>query len=351
MVAQEPLRLGIVGCGGVAQKRHLPYLLKMKEVRVAALCDANVELAERVARRFGIDKHYADFSEMLKGEKLDIADITVSPRAHAPLSIQALEAGCNVLVEKPIAESVEEADEVVKLAQEKGLKLCVVHNNLFAPTVVKALDMIEKGSLGEVRGIDIRCPWPRSNRELSNKEHWYHKLPGGLFGEVLPHTVYLARAFLGEVEPVAVHARKFTQYDWINSDELRVILDSEKGICTVTVSCSWAKNKVLIDIFGTRKSLHLDVINSVMTEFGYGEETYSSHVKENIRQGCQLLSGTAAAIFNVISGRYATGHETLIRRFIQSMKDSTELPVTAEEGREVVRVVENIAAQVENSWK
>jgi predicted dehydrogenase len=351
MAAQEPLRLGIVGCGGVAQKRHLPYLLKMKDVRVVALCDANVELAERVAHKFGVAKFYADFSEMLKNEQLDVADITVSPRAHAPLSIQTLEAGCHVLVEKPIAESVEEADRVVKLMQEKGLKLCVVHNNLFAPTVLKALEIIDEGSLGEVRGIDIRCPWPRTNRELANKDHWYHKLPGGLFGEVLPHTIYLARAFLGNVEPVAVHARKFTKYDWINSDELRVILDSEKGICTVTISCSWAKNKVLIDIFGTKKSLHLDVINSVMTEFGYGEETYGSHVIENIRQGCQLLGGTASAIFNVISGRYATGHETLIRRFIQSMREGTALPVTAEEGREVVRVVEKIAAQVESSWK
>ena len=351
MAAQETLKFGIVGCGGVAQKRHLPYLRKMKDVRVVALCDANAELAERVARKFGIDKYYADFSAMLKQEQLDVADITVSPRAHAPLSIQALEAGCHVLVEKPIAEGVKEADEVVNLACDKGLKLCVVHNNLFAPTVLKALDMIQKGALGEVRGIDIRCPWPRSNRELANKEHWYHKLPGGLFGEVLPHTIYLARAFLGEVEPVAVHARKFTQYEWIKSDDLRVILDSERGICTVTVSCSWAKNKVLIDIFGTKKSLHLDVINSVITEFGYGEETYSSHVTENIRQGWQLFSGTASTIFDVVSGRYATGHETLIRRFIQSMREGTALPVTAEDGREVVRIVEQIATQVESSWK
>lgn len=351
MAAQEPLKFGIVGCGGVAQKRHLPYLRKMKDVRIVALCDANVELAQRVAQNYGIDKHYADFSEMLKREALDVADITVSPRAHAPLSIQALEAGCHVLVEKPIAESVEEADKVVELAQGKGLKLCVVHNNLFAPTVLKALDMIQKGTLGEVRGVDIRCPWPRTNRELANKDHWYHKLPGGLFGEVLPHTIYLARAFLGEVEPVAVHARKFTQYEWIKSDELRVILNSERGICTVTVSCSWAKNKVLIDIFGTKKSLHLDVINSVMSEFGYGEETYGSHVAENIRQGFQLLGGTASAVFNVISGRYATGHETLIRLFVQSMREGTELPVTAEDGREVVRVVEQIAAHVESSWR
>jgi predicted dehydrogenase len=351
MAGIKTLEIGIVGVGGVAQARHLPALVKMKDVHIAAVCDMNEKLVKSVARKYSIAGCYSDFVEMLAKEKLDIVDITVSPKAHAPLSIQAMNAGCHVLVEKPIAESVEEADEVVKVAKDKGLKLCVVHNNLFAPMVLKAKAMIEKGQLGEVRGIDIKCPWPRTNKELANKDHWYHKLPGGLFGEVMPHTVYLARGFFGDVEPVAVHARKFTEYDWVRTDELRVILDSASGVCTVTISCSWAKNKVLIDIFGTKKSIRLDVINSVMTEYGYGEETYRSHVVENLRQGWQQFAGTASAVFDVATGRYTTGHETLIRRFIQSMKEGTELPVTAEEGREVVRVVEKIAKQVESSWK
>jgi len=351
MAAREPFKIGIVGCGGVAQARHLPALVKMKDVHIAAVCDMNEKLVRDVARKYRIAGCYSDFSEMLAKEKLDIVDITVSPRAHAPLSIQAMSAGCHVLVEKPIAESVEEADEVVKVANDKGLKLCVVHNNLFAPLVLKAKAMIDEGRLGEVRGIDIKCPWPRTNKELANKDHWYHKLPGGLFGEVMPHTVYLARGFFGDVEPVAVHARKFTPYGWVKTDELRVILDSAGGICTVTISCSWAKNKVLIDIYGTKKSVRVDVINSVLTEYGYGEETYRSHVVENLRQGWQQFSGTASAIFSVMTGRYTTGHEALIRQFIQSMRDGTEPPVTAEEGREVVRVVEKIAKQVESLWK
>jgi len=351
MAETGPLRIGVVGCGGVAQARHLPALVKIKGVDIVAVCDMNEKVARSVARKYHIAGCYSDFAEMLAKEKLDIVDITVSPRAHAPLSIQAMNAGCHVLVEKPIAESVEEADEVVKVARDKGLKLCVVHNNLFAPMVLKAKAMIEEGRLGEVRGIDIKCPWPRTNKELANKDHWYHKLPGGLFGEIMPHTVYLARGFFGDVEPVAVHARKFTKYDWVRSDELRVILDSKNGVCTVTISCSWAKNKVLIDIFGTKKSIHLDVINSVLTEYGYGEETYRSHVVENLRQSWQQFAGTASAIFSVITGRYTTGHEALIRRFIQSMREGTEPPVTAEEGREVVRVVEKIAKQVESSWK
>ena len=117
----ETLEIGIVGVGGVAQARHLPALIKMEDVHVAAVCDMNEKLVKSVARRYSVAGCYSDFSEMLAKEKLDIVDITVSPRAHAPLSIQAMNAGCHVLVEKPIAESVGEADEVVKVANDKGL--------------------------------------------------------------------------------------------------------------------------------------------------------------------------------------------------------------------------------------
>jgi predicted dehydrogenase len=99
-----------------------------------------------------------------------------------------------------------------------------------------------------VIGVDIKAPWPSGNKEMADRNHWYHKLHGGIFGEILPHTIYLAMEFLGRVEPVAVHARKLTRFDFIDSDELRVILDAENGVGTVTISCSWNKNKLLVDL-------------------------------------------------------------------------------------------------------
>ena len=85
MVAKDKLRVGLVGCGGVAQQRHIPALRKAIGAEIVAVCDMNGELARDVAARFGIGRHYADFAHMLEEEKLDIADITVSPHAHAPL--------------------------------------------------------------------------------------------------------------------------------------------------------------------------------------------------------------------------------------------------------------------------
>ena len=289
MAGNVRLRVAVVGCGGVAQARHLPAWRRLDCVELVAVCDRDEQLLKRVASRFKVSRYYADFAEMLMQEEIDIIDITVSPQAHAALCIQALNNGCHVLVEKPIAESLKETDDIIELAEKKGRKLCVVHNNLYAPPVLKARAMIGKGLIGEVRGIDIKCPWPNYAPELADENHWYHRLPGGFFGEILPHTVYLAIAFLGRVEPVAAYTKKFSEQDWIRADELRVILDGEKGLGTITISGSWAKNKVLIDIFGTKKCLHLDVINSVVTEYAYGYERYRSHVAENLKQGWIFL--------------------------------------------------------------
>jgi predicted dehydrogenase len=141
--------VGIVGCGAATQTAHIPSLLKIGNVEIVA-CDKDEELAKRVAERFHINKYYADFPQMLNRERLDIIDICTPPNTHATLSIQAMEAGCHVLVEKPMASSVKEADEMVSASKRNRVKLCVVHNNLFDPMVMRAKSIISQGGIGDL---------------------------------------------------------------------------------------------------------------------------------------------------------------------------------------------------------
>lgn len=348
MTTKEPLRVGIVGCGEVAVVRygHIPSLLKIEDARIAAVCDKNEDLARGMAKRFHINRYYADLSEMLEKEGLDMVDICTPPNIHATLSIQAIEAGCHVLVEKPMAFSVKEADEMMAASKRNHVKLCVVHNKLFEPVLMKARAMVNEGSIGDLVGIDIK-DLSEAVALIANKDHWCHKLPGGILGEALPHPIYLAVAFLGNLEPVAVHTRKFSSYDWVVADEIRMILEGEKGVGAITFSCnSPKKDKVIIDIFGTERNLRIDLFNSVMTSYGVGGSSRPSRGLENLSQTFQLLTSTASAVVNVISGRFHCGHRTLIQRFIESIQNDTEPPVTMEEGREVVRVLEKITAQI-----
>ena len=347
MKAIKPLRVGIVGGGGAAQW-HISAMLKINNVELVAVCDRNEDLAKRVAERLHI-RYYTDFSEMLSKEKLDMVDICTPPQTHLALSTQAMKAGCHVLTEKPMALSLKEADEMIGAAKANQVRLCVVHNELFLPVVMKARSMVGERVIGDVVGISITDSMPRDGDLVLNKEHWCHKLPGGIFGEMLPHPIYLAQAFLGRLEPIAVHSRKLSSYDWLVADELRVILEGKNGMATITESVNWPEDIMTLDIFGTKMCLHVDIWGAVMTRYAVASRGHFSRGRQNLEQSWQRLIGTASTAFNVISGRFRGGHYNLIQKFIASLQSGAEPPVTMEEAREVVRLYQAITAQILSS--
>ena len=349
MGAKNPVQVGIVGCGVVAQQCHIPALRKSKGAEIVALCDAKEDLAKSVAKKFNINRYYADFAEMLKTEQLNLVNICAPPRTHATLSIQAMEAGCHVLVEKPMAMSCGEADEMIRASKRNRVKLCVAHNKLFAPVMMKAMSLVSEGIIGDLTGVDLRELQPKDSDNLMNKDHWYHKLPGGWVGEHLPHAIYLAIAFLGNLEPAAVYTRKLSSYAWVVADEVRIILEAEKGVATITASCNSPKNTATLDIFGTKRSLHVDIHGSVLTRYGAGGESRPWRALDNLSQGYQRLACTASAAFNTMLSKHPSHHRVLIRKFAEAIRYDMHPPVTGEEGREVVRVLEKITSQIESA--
>lgn len=225
----EQLRVGVVGCGQIAQSHHLPSLCSLRNVDVVAVCDKDERVAEVVARRFRIRGSYTDFSRMLGAENLDIVDVCTTPESHAPLSILAMEGGCHVLVEKPMAVSIKEANEMISTSIKNRMSLGVVHNILFSPVIMKAKTLVQKGIIGDVIGVDIKFPTHKGSRYLS-KDHWCHKLPGGIHTEILAHPIYLAQEFLGDLELAGVYASKLSKYEWLTLDELRIILKVKKAL-------------------------------------------------------------------------------------------------------------------------
>ena len=106
---EQRVRVGVVGVGAMSQQLHIPALQRTPDVEVAAIADANAERVRECAARFGIARAYTDYREMLAAGGLD-AVLVITPNAyHAPVTIAAIEAGCHVLVEKPMALNGDEA--------------------------------------------------------------------------------------------------------------------------------------------------------------------------------------------------------------------------------------------------
>lgn len=343
MGAKGTLRVGIVGCGEIAPL-HISSILKIKNAELVAVCDFNEDLARRTARRFNINRYRTDLSELLLKGHVDVVHLITPPQTHLALSTQAMEAGCHVLVEKPMALNLNEANRMIEAARINSVRLCVVHNMLFVPMIIKAKSMIKKGVIGDLVGVSIIHSRSRESERVLNKGHWYHKLPGGIFGEMLPHPIYLATAFLGSLEATTVYSRKLSSHDWLVADELRVILEGGNSVATITASVSGLSEIMALDIFGTKASLH--VSNGVVIRHIPTKGSRSSRGLENIRTASHLLAGTSSAALGVTLGYYRDGHYDLIKRFIESLTNDTEPPVTVEEGREVMRLYEAITSQI-----
>ncbi len=148
----EKVRLGIIGCGGIANGKHLPALKKIKEVELVAFCDIIVERAEKAAKDFGVEgaKVYEDFNEMLKNEKLDVVHVCTPNNMHAPASIAAMEAGCHVMCEKPMAKNVEQAQAMLDAQKRTGMKLTIGYQNRFTAEQQALHEACENGELGEI---------------------------------------------------------------------------------------------------------------------------------------------------------------------------------------------------------
>lgn len=148
----KKVRLGIIGCGGIANGKHLPALKKIKEVELVAFCDIIVERAEKAAKEYGVEgaKAYEDFNEMLKNEKLDVVHVCTPNNVHAPASIAAMEAGCHVMCEKPMAKNVEQAQAMLDAQKRTGMKLTIGYQNRFTAEQQALHEACENGELGEI---------------------------------------------------------------------------------------------------------------------------------------------------------------------------------------------------------
>lgn len=349
-MTKQFLRVGVVGCGFISQSIHIPSLVRCKGAKLVAVCDKNEELARNVAQGFKIDNPYSDFGDMLKKERLDIVDICTSINTHAPLSIKAMEAGCNVLVEKPIAQNSNEADEMIRVAVRNGVILGVVHDMLFGLPLMKIKSMVKRGMVGDVVGVEIKQSFPPQDFPIiADPAHWWHKLPGGVFGDALPHPIYLAREFLGELKPVAVYARKLGHLEHMRFDELRIILEGKSGIATIISSCN-SPSLMMIDVFGTKMNLHGDLYSSAVTTYQarskMGKVSPASRVMANIIQSTQILRSTAATAVQVVLGKRG-GHRALITEFIKSIRSGQEPPVTAEDGLQTLKLLEKITSRMD----
>ena len=149
----DPVRIGVVGAGAIAQLTHLPVLSKMRGAKLVAICDNDRPKARALADRFDIADVYTDIEDLLEGDGLQAIVIATPNHLHEPHVLSAIAAGIDVLVERPLALTSKGVERIVNAAARAGRKVFVANNHRFRTDVQALAGFLRGGELGKLTGI------------------------------------------------------------------------------------------------------------------------------------------------------------------------------------------------------
>ncbi len=337
------MKAAIVGCGDIA-RAHVPFILKDSHHQIIGVCDEDRAKAEALAKTAGAGKVYRTLEDLLQHLKPDVVHVLTPPQSHAALAMSALRAGCHVLVEKPMALCVEDADLMIAAARAQGLQLCVNHNQLFDPVVLKARRLVDQGFVGRVIGIDSYYGF---NLGQTSERQWVTNLPGGVFQNVAPHPLSLLLHFLEDPLELQVMSLTTGTLGPHTPDELRVSMKGPNALGTLSISLAIKPHLNFLRIYGSRAVLHADLANMILSaERLRPLPKAAARGLMSVEQGAQIAIGAAETALKMAVGKLKPyqGLGNLIHRFYDSIERGYAPPVTGEAGRRIVQVFEQIRA-------
>lgn len=258
---KKVLRVGIIGCGGIANACHLPNWQELEaegRVELAGVCDIVKERAEQAKAKFGARKMYRDFSQMLKDGTYDVIDVCTQNRFHCPATVAALQAGANVLVEKPMAMNAKECEAMIAAAKAAKRKLMVAQHMRFEASSEKLKALVENGELGHIYTANAKA-LRRRGIPGWGKFHIKKESLGGPLIDIGVHVMDLCVWLMGSPKPVAASGRVYRMFgdrpglcnaEWgkgypdaeFDVEDYAVGLVRFEKNMTMLVECSWAAN-------------------------------------------------------------------------------------------------------------
>ena len=336
------MNVGLIGCGGIAAA-HIQVYQSIKNVKVVGLCDLNLERAKKLATKFQIEKTFGNYWDMFETEDLDLADICTPVSTHARIVCDATKAVPAVLVEKPMALSVSECEEMMREVKKHGSKLCVGHNQIFSPYIQKAKSLVDssgfnllsfkttqKESFELLRAHNLAPAWNVAPEQK------------GIIWEVCCHLAYLQLYFLPDIREVyAVGGKvKYPVYD-----DFAVLLRTGSQRFGI-IELSWLTKETEIvyelrDFTGTRVEIYRDfdyfLEKSENPPFSVGGAVWNFFVDEK-----RILQKWTRFGLNYIRKRKILPTFNLISNYIKSIEKDHPPPVSPEDGRNTINLLECI---------
>ncbi len=315
--------VALVGCGTIAPN-HLGALIKLPNVRIAALCDTNREKAEKRRLEYGLDANiYEDFVSMLNSEELDSVHIATPHYLHAPMTIEALGRNINVFLEKPLAISEKEIEDILDAERKSEASVCVCFQNRFNPSTILAEKLAAED--GGVKAAFGSVFWYR-NEDYYLKSGWRGKYAtegGGVMINQAIHTIDLLCYYLGEPESVIATTANHHLKEKIEVEDacegIITFTNGKKGNFYATTSFDGKDATILYLV--TEKKRTIQIQYSAVYVNGARIED-PSLVADYVGKEC-----------------YGNGHTYLIAKYYDALSEGKEMPVTAADAKYALKVL------------
>lgn len=330
------IKFGMIGCGGIATRSHMPAMEPLQDVEITAVCDVNEQCARDAAEKFGIKHVFTNYEDMLAMDEIDAVDICTPNAYHMPPAVAAFKAGKHVLVEKPIGRNAKEGQLIVDAAKESGKKLMVAQCWRFKSEHQALKRFIDGGAMGEMYYANIKAIRRRGIPAWGvfiDKE----KQGGGPLIDIGVHILDCTMWLMGSPRPVAasgVTYQKFGkrsdilgswgQWDYKNftvEDFAAGFIRFDNG-ATLTIESSFASNiekdALSLSILGTEGGLQTDPLRIFREEHG------------------TLVDLTPVGLPQV------NIYQEEIKGFVKSIQEDTEPPVTGKQALHVMKILDAI---------
>jgi predicted dehydrogenase len=335
------IRVALVGCGRIARV-HRTYLAELPTVQLVGVCDRDPAARDRFAAAANVPA-FATPSELLAATHPEVVHVLTPPRSHAAVAIRALEAGANVLVEKPLAMCTAEADAVLAVARRTGRWVTVDHNRWFDPIVQEAARRVADGGIGRLRGVEVFQGAEIEGAGGDAAADWRLALPGGALHNLASHPLYLARRFAGELR----ERRLIVRAEDGVLEEVRLAALGEQAPALITLSLRTRPFMNWLRLLGEAATLELNLNNMTMVcRAPRSLPKLLGKVWPNLSEAWQLVAATARNAVEFAAGRqrFYPGIGGHLRTLYARLAAGEPPPVSAAEGRDVVVWYDEILA-------
>lgn len=327
------INYSLIGCGRISPN----HIIAAQEngLNIVAICDIDPACMDDKVLKFKLPetaKQYTDYKEMLATEKPELVAICTESGKHGAIALDCIAAGCNLIIEKPIALSLKDADEIIVKAKEKGVKVCACHQNRFNKSVQKIRDAVEKKRFGKLLHGTAHIRWHR-DREYYDRASWrgtWEQDGGALMNQCI-HNIDLLRWLMGDEITEVVGMTDNLTHDFIDAEDLGIALirfaNGSYGIVEGTTNIYPKNLEETLYLFGDKGTVKAGGQSvNLIEEWRFADLLDDpEEVKLKYHENPPNV--------------YGFGHTPLYTDVINAIKEDREPYITAEDGRRALELV------------